>query len=181
MKGFKLGTSLQIRLESFYLAADIFQRSLTYKNISTTKEGNRRNIIYQATLSFYMAIKMVESYFADIEVLTKLSGNLFSPDALLLGECALVNNFKGILYPMNLFRASTTERRLLEGFELLRNCFLYPEIDMKMWLKFSLQEEDKEGKFNKYILFYTFIPYTRYYRYFLKDDTSSLYLSDRKN
>jgi serine/threonine protein kinase len=178
---FKLGTSLQIRLESFYLAADIFQRSLTYKNISTTKEGNRRNIIYQATLSFYMAIKMVESYFADIEVLTKLSGNLFSPDALLLGECALVNNFKGILYPMNLFRASTTERRLLEGFELLRNCFLYPEIDMKMWLKFSLQEQPKEGKFNKYILFYTFIPYTRYYRYFLKDDTSSLYLSDRKN
>ena len=129
----------------------------------------------------YMAIKIVESYFADINVLTKLSGNLFSADALLLGECSLVNNFKGVLYPMNLFRASTTERRLIEGFNLLRNCFIYSQIDMKKWLKYSLQEQRQEGKFNKYILFSAFIPETRYYKYFLEDDTNSLYFSDRKD
>ena len=179
---FRIALDLRvIRLETFFLAADIYQRSLVYRNISSTEEGNLRNIIYQATLAFYMASKMVESYFIDIEMLAKLSGYLFPGDALLLGEAALVNNFKGILYPMNLFRASTTKRRLLEGFDLLRNCFLYPQIDLKKWLKLSLKEESQEGKFNKYISFSSFIPDTRYYKYFLESDTSSLYFSDRKD
>ena len=179
---FRIAVELRvIRLETFFLAADIYQRSLIYRNISGSPEGNLRNLIYQATLAFYMASKMVESYFIDIEMLAKLSGDLFDADLLLLGEATLVNNFKGILYPLNLFRASTTERRLLEGFDLLRNCFLYPQINLKKWLKLSLKEENKEGKFNKYILFSKFIPQTRYYRYFLNRDTDKLFFYDRKD
>ena len=179
---FRIAVELRvIRLETFFLAADIYQRSLIYRNISSSPEGNLRNLIYQATLAFYMASKMVESYFIDIEMLAKISGDLFDPDLLLLGEAALVNNLKGILYPMNLFRASTTERRLLEGFDLLRNCFLYRQINLKKWLKLSLKEENKQGKFNKYILFSKFIAQTRYYRYFLNRDTDKLFFSDRKD
>ena len=179
---FRIAVELRvIRLETFFLAADIYQRSLIYRNFSDTPEGDLLNLIYQATLAFYMASKMVESYFIDIEMLAKISGDLFPADNLLIGEAALVNNLKGILYPMNLFRASTTERRLLEGFDLLRNCFLYPKINLKKWLKLSLKEENKEGKFNKYILFSKFIPQTRYYRYFLHRDTDKLFFSDRKD
>ena len=177
---FRLGTQFGIRLETFFLAADIYQRTLIYRNHSNSAEGKLRNIIYNATLSLYLAIKMVESYFADTEMLAKLSGNIFSGETLLIGETVLVNNLKGVLYPQNLFRVSTTERRLLQAFELLRNCFIYGKINLKKWREYSESEEKVDGTFNKYISFASFIGKTKYYREFLEGDVSTFFNSDQR-
>jgi len=174
---FKMSLNLSIKIETFFLAADIFQRSLPFRNIFSDYEENKRNIIYNATLALYMAIKMVESYFADTKILTELATKialknreLFKPYKLVLGESVLVNNLSGIIYPNNLFRASTTERRLLQAFELLRNCFLYSKIDLQKWREYSEQEEEIEGKFNKYDSFSSFVGKTQYYRDLNKPD-----------
>ncbi len=177
---FRLSTQLAIRLETFFLAADIYQRSLIFRNKSNSDEGRLRNLVYQATLALYIGIKMVESYFADTEMLAKLSGNIFTGQTLLVGETVLVNNFKGILYPQNLFRISTTKRRLLLAFETLRNCFVYPVIDKKAWLQYNEKEEKSEGVFNKYIPFSSFIGYTNYYREYLNGTTDRLFYTDQR-
>jgi serine/threonine protein kinase len=165
---FRMAVQLSIRVETFFLAADIYQRSLPFRNVSSDYGENVRNAIYNATLSLYMAIKMVESYFADTAELAKLAGNIFKPQKLILGESVLTNNWGGIIYPNNLFRASTTERRLLQAFELTRNCFLYSKIDLAKWREYSEQEQKDEGKFNKYTSFSKFVGKTQYYHDYLE-------------
>lgn len=177
---FRMSLKLSLRVETFFLAVDIYQRILPFRNISTNYEENKRNIIYNATLALYMAIKTVESYFADTEMLAKMAGNVFKPYKLVQGEAVIVNNLYGIIYPNNLFRASTTERRLLQAFELLRNCFLYRNIDLEKWREYSEEEEKAEGKFNKYVPFSSFVGKTQYYRDYLEgaDYLEKLYKKD---
>jgi serine/threonine protein kinase len=179
---FRMSTQLSIRTETFFLAADIYQRSLSYRNISSDSKENFRNVTYNATLALYMAIKMVESYFADTVMLTELAGNVFKPYKLIIGESVLTNNWKGILYPNNLFRASTTERRLLQALDLTRNCFIYRNIDLQKWRQYSEEEEKNEGKFNKYISFSKFVGKTQYYRDLLEKENylKNFYDEDQK-
>ena len=159
-KIFQMAIKLQMRIETFFLAVDIYQRSLAYNENSNEEESN---IAYLASLSLYMAIKMVESYFADIYSLTELAGKHFKPEKLLLGEAVLINSWQGLVYRSNLFRASTTERRLLEGIELGRNCNIYPKLDLQLWREYSEEEEISEGRFQKYGFFQNLFPKSKYY------------------
>ena len=175
---FKMAVNMPIRLETFFLAVDIYQRSLIYLNKSETA--------YLACLSMFMAMKMIESYYVDEKKLREIAGisESVKDDKILIGESVIVNNGKGILYPNNLFRASTTERRLLEAVELSRNCFLYSHIDLKKWRQFSEEEEIIEGKFDKYIPFSEFVGKTKYYHDYISQDKSYIqrnYENDRRN
>ena len=185
----RLSTRISIKLETFFLAADIYQRSLAYRQpIKGNANKDYTNTVFHACVSLYMAIKMIESYFADIDVITRLAGDLFSPEYLLKGEAALVNSFRGKIYPNNFFTNSTTFRRLEEGFNLSYNCHLYRKINFKEWKALNDVEASKHKNKNpeqiyldKWGLFIPFLIKVKYYSY-LTDATlsyiASLYQHD---
>lgn len=181
----RLSTRISIKLETFFLAADIYQRSLAYRQpITGNVNKDYNNTVFHACVSLYMAIKMIESYFADIDVITRLAGDLFSPEYLLKGEAALVNSFRGKIYPNNFFTNSTTFRRLEEGFNLSYNCHLYRKINFKEWRTLNDAEASKHPEQiykDKWGLFIPFLIKVKYYSY-LTDATlsyiASLYQKD---
>ena len=188
----RLSTRVPISLETFFLAVDIYQRSLPVaslnlkvdekekeqteqtENRGQKEQKERINIIFKACLSLYMAIKMLEAYFADTNILADLTGNLFQAKDLVIGEAILTNKQGGIRYTDNLFTSSSTLIRLNEAFELSRNCYIYPKIDFKEWKRLNDVEQLNEPKYNKYMPFNTFLIQTNYYSNFT--DISLSYL-----
>jgi serine/threonine protein kinase len=174
----RLSTRIPIKLETFFLAADIYQRSLAYRQpITGNWTQDYANTVFQSCLSLYMAIKMIESYFADINVITQLAGNLFSPKYLIVGESILVNSFGGKIYPDNFFTNSTTFERLEEGFNLSRDCHIYSKINFVKWKSLNDSEanevKDKKKIYeNKWGEFIPFLIQTKYYTH-LTDATLS--------
>ena len=115
---------------------------------------------------------MNENYFADPREIARLVEEIvdikIKYEKIIEGEAVYVSNLNGIIYPNNLFRASTTENRILSGIELTRNCFIYRKIDLREWRRESEYESKREGrekdKFNKYINFQSFIGKSEYYK-----------------
>jgi len=173
----RIGSRLPISLETFFLANDIYQRTLNFRHPKTDNtEEDYKNTVYLATIALYMAAKMIESFFIDTKTLIELAGNLFTTKNLIFGESFLSNSLEGILYPENLFTASTTLERLLLAFEISRNCFVYPYIDLKEWKLLNDEEEKTTTKFNKYIPFNKFLGKTEYYAA-IKDDSERNYIN----
>ena len=160
----KIATQIKISIETFFLAVDIYQRALSFRQIT-----DYRNVNFNAILAFYMAVKMIEPYFADANKMIQLAGNYFTRKDLIIGESILINNWQGVIYPNNLFTNSTTLRRLETAFNVCRNCFIYADIDLHVWEKYSQEEELEEGKFDKYSPFNNFIVNTDYYKLMIKD------------
>jgi serine/threonine protein kinase len=179
----RISTRIPISLETFFLAVDIYQRSLIYGHPKTGNfDQDYRNMVYTASISLYIAAKMIESYFIDPELIVSLAGNFFTADKLIFGESFITNNLEGIIYPDNLFTSSSTLNRLNIAFDISRNCFLYRKIDLNKWKILS----DKEGeKYDKYISFNTFLGQTEYYKLVLEDPDrkyiKELYEKDRGN
>lgn len=143
----------EIKLETFFLAVDIYQRSLAFSNKLT---GNRKtdwaNVSLIANTSIYMAIKMLEPYHPDPVELAKFSSNIFTPQDIVITEGALVQLFDGIIYHKNLFTETNTKQNLLKVFKSLGNCHLYSRIDLDAWS----QMNRVNGDYNKYIPFINF-------------------------
>lgn len=183
----RIATRIAMGLETFFLAADIYQRILPFRNRSKDIPEDYKNVVYTAALAIYMAIKMLEGYFADTVKIAELAGNLFQPEKLILGESVIVNNWNGIIYTDNLFTKSSTLKRLNEAFNLARNCFIYRKIDLDAWKQFNNEEEKIEGKFEKYIPFNDFFLQTPYYSLITDDKDfqleyiTKLYTKDRAN
>lgn len=174
----RLSTRISIKIETFFLAADIYQRTLAYRQALTEHvDKDYLNTVFHACVCFYMAIKMIESYFADIDIITKLAGNLFAPEYLLKGETALVNSLRGQIYPNNFFTNSTTFRRLEEGFNLSHNCHIYRKINFQKWKILNDEEVNKDESqvYNKWGQFIPFLLKIKYYSY-LTDGTLSYIL-----
>jgi len=173
----QVGTRLPISLETFFISADIFQRSLHYATKGETLEDNYKNLVFLANLSLYMGIKMIESYHLPPKKLVELNNGEFSERSLIRGEMMLTNNLDGIMYPKNLFSQSSTFRRLELGFNLLRNCFAYHKLNLEKWKEMNDKEEKSEGTFDKYIPFKTFVVNTDYYKK-IKDRSREEYIPE---
>lgn len=178
----RMSAKVPIHLETFFLAVDIYQRSLANRHplIGNWRE-DYNNTVFQAALSLYMAVKTIEPFFADPEVITELAGNLFPSKYLIIGEAALVNAWGGMIYPDNLFTNSTTYDRLHKAFEISRNCHIYRKIDIVEW-KILNDDEAKSGAkvyLEKWGDFLSFLKNSSYYDNF-KDVTFS-YISDLYN
>lgn len=165
----RLSSRIPISLETFFLAADIYQRALSLRRHSDDSNQNNTYVIYTAVLALYMAVKMIETFFADTEKMISLSGNLFTSDKLIEGETVLVNEWKGIIYPENLFTFSSTLIRFNLAFDVLRNCFIYRKIDLKKWKEYNDTEEIIDKKYNKYSPFNDFLAQTSYYSLVIND------------
>lgn len=180
----RMSTRIPISLETFFLAVDIYQRTLIYRHpITGDSEQDYKNTVYSASIALYIAAKMIESYFVDPELLSSLAENLFTANELISGETFIVNNLEGVLYPENFFTSSSTLDRLLKAFELSRNCFIYRRINLKEWK--VLSDEEKTIQYNKYIPFNTFLGETEYYKLVLEDPDRNyikkLYEEDKNN
>ena len=168
----RLSMNFYIKLETFYLAADIYQRALAYSHTLTGNfDIDISNSILLATTSLYMAIKIVESYYPERDKLVMLSSNRFMVDDITKTEAALTQLFKGILYSKNLFTESNSREVMLYGFEVLRNCHVYYRIDLKRWKK----DGNVNHTYNKYQIRYNdFIKETQYFKYLGMDQKEYL-------
>ena len=179
----RIGTRIPIKLETFFLAADIYQRSLAHRHpLTGDKRYDYNKTAMQAALSLYLAIKMNEAFFADTEKLAELAGNLFQPKDLIIGEAALTNAWGGKFYPNNLFTMSTTTERLIEAFEVSRDCHLYRYLGVPEWGELNDQEKDMEiypDKWGKFIPFLKLTPYYQYLKGSNREYIEELYEKDK--
>ena len=168
----RLGLNFPIKLETFFLAADIYQRSLAYGHKLTGNfDTDLSNAILAATTSLYMAIKMIENYYPDRVKMVKLASNRFTVDDINKTEGALTQLFKGIIYSKNIFTESNSRDVMLYGFEVLRNCHVYYRIDLPRWRK----DGNYDAKYNKYQEIYNdFIKKTTYGKYLGMDQKDYL-------
>ena len=180
----RLCTRVAINLETFFLAADIYQRSLPIRRHSEDVNEDYRNIIYAATLSLYIAAKIVENYYVDPVEMAKLTENMFTGEDLLKGESALAEDWQGIFYPDNLFTQSSTLNRFNQAFEVSRNSFIYRKIDLEKWKELNDNEELVEAEYEKYTPFISFLSQTNYYKILYQDPSrkyiKNLYENDKK-
>lgn len=157
----RLALKFPIKTETLFLAADIFQRSLAYShNLTGNFNKDWPNVSLTATTSFYMAVKMTESYNPETYKLTDLASNIFTEDDILRVEAALTQLFEGIIYPKNLYTETEGLKRLLYAFELLRNCHIYYRINLDLWKKDG--NAKPESPYNKYNFFSQFFSHTAY-------------------
>lgn len=168
----RLSLNFALKTETIFLAGDIYQRGLAFSHRLTDNfNKDWPNIVVLASTSLYMAIKITEAYYTQIETFTILGSNMFKSDDLLKTEAALTQLFGGIIYSKNLFTETESKQRLELGFETLRNCHIYHLIDINKWKDLSL---DHQG-YDKYSLFSDFIVNTKYYK-LMTTETQSVYL-----
>ncbi len=181
----RLAMKLTIKVETFFLAADIYQRALAYgHHLTGDFKKDWANVALTAATSLYMAIKMIEPYKPDTLTLSKLSSNIFSPNDIIKVEASLVQLFGGIIYSRNLFTDSNGKKRLVYSFDnLLMNCHIYHRIDLDQWIKDG--KKNQEVPYNKNILFSQFIGETEYYNNIVNGDRNKyvplIYNKDVKN
>lgn len=173
----RLSTRIPIKLETFFLAADLYQRSLANSHQTTGKwSQDYKNIAFQASLALYMAIKMIEPFFADTKIISDLTDNLFSEKYLIIGETIMINAWGGAIYPDNLFTNSKTLARLNEALEISKNCHVYYRLDFPEWGKLDQQEAvTSEVYSNKWGDFLPFFLESSYYDNF--SDLTRSYIS----
>lgn len=176
----RLATKLAIKLETFFLAADIFQRALAYgHHLTGDFKKDWANVALTAATSLYMAIKMIEPYSPDPVAITKLSSNVFTSGDIIKVEASLTQLFEGMLYPRNLFTDSAGKNRLVYAFDkLLRNCHLYYRIDLDRWVQDETNKQ--EMPYNKNILLSQFIGNTEYYK-LIQTQKRNQYIPDMYN
>lgn len=180
----RISGRISMKLETFFLAANIYQRSLANRHPLT---GNVKvdydKTVYQAALSIYLAIKINEGYFADVEKITEFAKNRFNSNDLYVGEAALTNAWGGKFYPDNLFTMSTTTERLIEAFEVSRDCNLYRYLDVKKWGELNDEEVNigniYPDKFGQFIPFFKITPYYGYMMSGKEDYIKELYEMDK--
>jgi len=166
----KLSMKIPINLETFFLAADMYQRILPIRRHHDDECQDYKYTVYVATLSLYMATKISESYYVKPKKFIESSGNIFTVKDLIDGETALIEEWQGIFYPNNLFTNSSTLGSFKLAFELSRNCFIYRRLDLKQWKKNNDKQEIEEGEYNKYTPFITFLSQTNYYKLMCEND-----------
>jgi len=180
----RISSNLPITLETFFLAADMYNRALVYAEPYINLQENFKNLVYIAMTSLYMAIKLIESFSISPEKITKLTQNkYFTSNSILRGESLLTTQWNGVTYPENLYNVSTTFRRLEFAFNLAKNCKIYKNIDLDKWDKSDKIEAKSEGVFDKNIQFNQFLSGTQYYKD-LKEDNKNyiqkIYNKDQK-
>ncbi len=156
---FNLCLEVNVNTETYFLAADIYNRSLADWNLMDNITDNIRIAKYHAGLSLFIAVKMVEPYNLSAERVSELCDSAFRPEKLLMAECIYVNNISGITYPDNLFTNSFSEKTLEYATDLCGNLFLYRYIDIAEWKnKYS-----RDRYLDKYQNFKLFTKNTQYY------------------
>ena len=179
----KLSLKFQIKLETFFIASDIYQRSLSFAHKLTGKfEDDWPNVALLASSCLYMAIKMIEPYNIKTDKLVTMTLNIFKSDDIIRTEAALVQMFEGMIYPKNLYTETNGHKSLLYVFESLRNCHIYHRIDLNEWKK--LNKLANEPFYDKYISLSDFVKDTTYYNLMMKQEQniyiSQLYKSDTR-
>lgn len=168
----RLAMKFPIKTETFFLAADIYQRSLAYgHHLTGNFNKDWPNVALTATTSLYMAIKMTEPYSPNLKKLVALASEIFNEDDLVKVEAALTQLFEGIIYSKNLFTETVGKDRLVYAFELLHNCHIYYRIDLDKWKRENPKLLDG---YNKYDLFSNYIVLTEYFK--LMDKKQKEYL-----
>ena len=182
----KLCSKIWAKLETFFLAADIYQRSLAYRHpLTGDLNQDINNSIFQGVLSVFMAIKVIETFGSHPEKLVELTNNRFPEEDLIIGEAHLITGFGGQIYPNNLFTASTTIERFQLAFEVSRNCHFYRDIDINEWKELDLEEREEGAEIykGKWGFFVDFLETSDYADVIYADssiDLNEIYESDKK-
>ena len=156
----RMALKLNIKLETFFLANDIYQRSLAYAHkLTGVREKDWPNVSLISATSIYMAFKFLESHKISINKISNLAGDVFNSSDIIQVEASLVQIFDGIIYSKNLFTETNSLFTLIQIFEYLRNCYIYNRIDLDTW---KSQNINKPAD-NKSIMFNHYFQKTKYY------------------
>ncbi len=178
----RIATNLPISTETFFLATDMYNRALPYAEAYTNLEESFKNLTYIAMTCLYMAVKILEPFKLTPQKLVQLTQNkFFTANSIIRGESLLTSQWKGIMYPKNLFNISTTFRRLEFAFNLNRRCKVYRRIDLDKWTKLDKKEVKTEGVYDKNVPFNIFFPQTQYYKSLVNDENYIQKIYDKDN
>lgn len=172
----RLALRFPIKTETFFLASDIYQRALAFGHV-LTGDFNKDwpNVSLLGTTSFYMATKTIETSVPEINTLAEIASNAFPPGKIVEIESILTQLFEGRIYSKNLFTQSRTKSDLIQGFDLLRNCHVYYNIDIDRWGQSGKKYKNNSNN-SKNTELRKFIKETNYYNYVRQ--TSQEYIKD---
>jgi len=152
-----------IKTETFFLAADIYQRSL--KNappLTTDKPQNWINVMLLVLTSIFMAIKITEPYYPDPAILVHLGLNLITRQDIIKTETAILETLGGIVSFKNIATESTNQKYLVRAFDLMRNCHIYHKIDENYLSSWKQHQSGLIKDVNLYQPLAEFIKTTKY-------------------
>lgn len=161
----RLSINNNLRLETVFLAGDLYQNSLFYsgKLVGNFAKDSRLVSLLISTC-LYMAVKMCEKIIIDPKTLAESFDNIFTEFDIIKTEVFLVQTLKGIIYPSNLFSGSLSLEALKLSFTWLRNIFIYYKLNMNIWIDDNKRNiiEGRNKLYNKHILFKDFLALTNY-------------------
>jgi serine/threonine protein kinase len=153
-----------IKTETFFLAADIYQRSLEHAPILTAdKPKNWINVVLLVLTSIFMAIKITEPYYPNPSILVQLGLNLITRQDIINKETALIEILGGIVSYKNIATETTNQRYLVRAFDLMRNCHIYHKIDENYLSSWKQHQAGLIKDVKHYQHFTEFIKTTKYY------------------
>lgn len=122
------------KLETFFLAADIYNKGLAYIQ-PLTGDANKDwgNVMLLVVTSLLMAVKITEIFTLDLKTLTTITYNAFPKTDIIRVEAALTQLLNGQIYNKNLFTESNDIDHLVKAVDLVRDCNIYYRINLDEW------------------------------------------------
>lgn len=131
---FEASRIVKVKVETTFLAADIFQRSIPNISQETgNHESDLNNVMLASLTSFWIALKMIEDVDISAPQIVELSGKSFQVSDVIQMEQGIVSNFQGRIYRPYLYTRTCCIQGLLDGFEMLRKYKTYPNINTTEW------------------------------------------------
>ena len=137
----RTGLQLDIDVETFFLACDLYQRSIHMLELSSGYNINEasesydwRNVSCMSLVCLWISMKMIQDIYLTTDEIVVLGGNRFDIYLVLSMEQNIVEFGNGIIYRDNLYRSGN---ELLKSFEHLYNVFTYHKIDINSSPSFS--------------------------------------------
>lgn len=130
----RLMISVNPLVETFFIAIDIFQRSLSYlyvlyqhfKSIGSEESSLTEIISLGGLISVWVAFKANESRTWTVRQISNLASGHYSQERILEIERHMVVGLKGIIYRWNPFKEAANPYELSSMFETVTNLYTYP-------------------------------------------------------
>ena len=167
----RTGLHLNVKTETFFLAGDIYQRTIHLLDIFS--EGNPdifeenniawKNLSCLSLCCLWISLKIVEETYLTSDNIIILASKLFDQDLVLTMEQNIIESLDGILYRPNLYTLSSgCYQHLIDSFKELYNCFSYNQLDFQNHHICNQKICNSYPISNKFI---DFFKETEYYRY----------------
>lgn len=138
----RTGLHLDINTETFFLACDLYQRTIRILNIDHNNTEleldpesiDWRNVSCLTLVCIWISLKIVQDTYLTAEDIVILGSERFEEELVLTMEQNIVESLQGVLYRYNLYSSSSNcHHKMVEAFNELHNVFSYQYIEPEIW------------------------------------------------